>query len=286
MVSEKQAQANIQNAQFSTGPVTPEGKSAVSRNAVKHGIFSNDLVISTGDGQEDGLEYSALLTELQRNLSPVGQMELLLVEKIAVNYWRLRRLVRFETGKIRERLDDFKEVSLQNYYERQLSSRQRPTMRYYSYGEEISDLEYKEQRSRVISLHNPHLDMATDKATLEYVFWCRLNRTEVALIEDDYNTVRKYVENLSPQMQGKLRKEMLAEAEVVLAEMEEARSWWVKFDRILRASSLPFEKDLNNVIKYENSLERSIFRNLSALKTLQENRKDDDDILQLPDNSV
>ena len=48
------------------------------------------------------------------------------------------------------------------------------------------------------------------------------------------------------------------------------------------------ESVLNKVIKYESSLERSIFRNLAALKTLQEKRAKADgaqvDNLELPDS--
>ncbi len=93
MVSEKQEQANVKNAQLSTGPATPEGKAIVAKNAIKHGIFAKDLVINAGDGKEVELEYQVLFAELKRDLVPVGRMEMLLIEKIAVNYWRLRRLV-------------------------------------------------------------------------------------------------------------------------------------------------------------------------------------------------
>ena len=73
MTSDKQEQANAQNAQLSTGPVTPEGKAVVARNAVKHGIFAKDLVINAGDGREDEMEYHELLDELTKDLSPVGR---------------------------------------------------------------------------------------------------------------------------------------------------------------------------------------------------------------------
>jgi len=76
MVTEKQIQANIQNASLSTGPVTQEGKEVVARNAIKHGIFAKDLVITAGDGQEDGLEYRQLFDELKRDLQPVGRLEM------------------------------------------------------------------------------------------------------------------------------------------------------------------------------------------------------------------
>jgi hypothetical protein len=134
MTSEKQEQANVRNAQSSTGPVSPEGKALVARNAIKHGIFARDLVISAGDGREDEMEYHELLFELKKDLSPVGRMEMILVEKIAVNYWRLRRLVRFETGEIREQLDDYRENTLRSHYNSSYS-RQRPELKYYNYSD-------------------------------------------------------------------------------------------------------------------------------------------------------
>jgi hypothetical protein len=109
------------------------------------------------------------------------------------------------------------------------------------------------------------------------------------LTDKDYKAAKKYVAGLSPQLQGKLRKKILEEAKQELVEMNEVRTWSVKFDRIQKARSLPVERDLNKVIKYENSLERSIFRNLAALKTLQENRAKtgsaEDDCLELPASS-
>lgn len=286
MSSEKQEQANARNAQLSTGPISPEGKAAVARNAVKHGIFAKDLVIAAGDGRENEFEYQKLLADLKRDLAPMGRMEMLLVEKIAVNYWRLRRLVRYETGEIRERLDDFRESALRSYYNSSYLSRHRPDLEYFTYEDDISDVEYHKQLSKAAAMRSPNLNMVEEKSALEYVLYCRLDRVDIELTEKDYRAAKKYVGGLSPQLRGKLRKEMLEEAEKVLAEMNEVRAWSVKFDRIQKAMSLPLEKDLNKVVKYENSLERSIFRNVAALKTLQENRANrecgENDLVELP----
>jgi hypothetical protein len=160
-------------------------------------------------------------------------------------------------------------------------------LEYYSYNDEISDAEYQEQLYKVAGMSNSGFNLAEEKAALEYVLYYRMDREETEFAEKDYKTAKKYVAGLSPQMQGKLRKEMLDEAEQVLAEMDEVRTWQVKFDRIQKAKSLPVERDINNIIKYENSLERSVFRNLAALKTLQENRTragdTEDDFVELPD---
>ena len=112
MTTEKQTEANKQNALVSTGPMTDEGKAIVSQNAVKHGIFARDLIISSGDGKEDEQEYRELLDGLVVSLNPAGQMECLLVEKIAVDFWRLRRVLRFESGSIRKVLD----MAISDYY--------------------------------------------------------------------------------------------------------------------------------------------------------------------------
>lgn len=114
MTTRKQIEANQKNALVSTGPVTTNGKAIVAQNAVKHGIFVKDLIITAGDGKEDEQEYRELLDGLILSLNPSGQMECLLVEKIAVDYWRLRRILRFETGSIRKILD----TAINDYYDK------------------------------------------------------------------------------------------------------------------------------------------------------------------------
>ena len=88
----KQREANQQNALKSTGPRTVGGKAAVAGNALKHGILSNRLVLP----DENAVEFQVLLDGLSRSLCPVGDLELTLVEKIAINLWRQRRLVKAE----------------------------------------------------------------------------------------------------------------------------------------------------------------------------------------------
>jgi hypothetical protein len=102
MTTQKQIEANQQNALFSTGAKTAEGKAVVSKNAIRHGVFSKDLI--TSDGKESVAEYQELLNNLITSLAPSDQMEYLLVEKIAVDFWRLKRLLRFESGSIFKRI--------------------------------------------------------------------------------------------------------------------------------------------------------------------------------------
>ena len=62
MTSDKQVRANRKNALQSTGPKTPEGKARVSKNALKHGLLSQD-VLAPGEDR-------ATLEELGENLRP------------------------------------------------------------------------------------------------------------------------------------------------------------------------------------------------------------------------
>lgn len=273
MTSEKQKKANIANAKLSTGPVTSAGKSIVGLNAIKHGIFAKDLVIATGDGREDEKEYRQLLSDLKNQLAPVGRMESLIVEKIAVNYWRLRRLIRYETGEIRQELDNFRESALSRQQSGSFGNHNRQQLEYYTYSDEISDAEYQAQSIKMKSLQSSDFSLTDEKWALDYILQRRMKKTGPEFTNEEYKEAKKYVSGLSPQLQGKLRREMREEAEQILAEMKEVRSWNIKFDQIQKSKSLPKEKDLNKIIKYENSLERSIFRNLAVLRTLQENRK-------------
>jgi hypothetical protein len=91
-----QLNANQNNAKKSTGAKTAAGKSVVAKNAVKHGIFAKQLILS----DENPKEYQQLFDDLQSALNPVGTLECALVERIAVAIWRQRRLIRSETANI------------------------------------------------------------------------------------------------------------------------------------------------------------------------------------------
>jgi len=94
MRSEKKAEANRRNALKSTGPKTPEGKAAVSLNALKHGLLSQEILLP----REDQEALRELDECLRNELQPVGELENLLVDRIIASYWRLRRVGRIEAG--------------------------------------------------------------------------------------------------------------------------------------------------------------------------------------------
>jgi hypothetical protein len=97
----KRTAANRRNARLSTGPKTQQGKSRSRRNAVKHGILASALLITEGKGAENPAEFHELLRGLHRDLTPTGALEKMLVEKIAVCWWRQQRALSCEAGLVR-----------------------------------------------------------------------------------------------------------------------------------------------------------------------------------------
>ena len=274
MATDKQKQANKKNAQLSTGPKTPEGKSKVAKNATRHGIFSKELIINTGDGREDIDEYMALLDGLLSDFKPQGTMENLLVEKIAVSYWRLRRVIRYETGDLMDRLDDFKQkwiTNLSNPHTNYTGDSPPRTLSYFSYKDEIKDEAFHEQQVLVDALTSPEADLTSIDPVLEYVYDDRSGE-EGASKEDKLNRARQLIKELSSRETNELRVELLEQELEYLDEMQLVRKMSDKFDQISRLRSLPNPNDLDKIIKYETSLERSIIQNLSTLHTRQKNR--------------
>ena len=79
-----------------TGPRTRRGKRKSSLNSLKHGIFSKIVVLPN----ESRSDFDELYVGLIESWLPQGKMEELLVEKLAVLFWRYRRLTMAECAEI------------------------------------------------------------------------------------------------------------------------------------------------------------------------------------------
>jgi hypothetical protein len=78
--------------QHSTGPRTSEGKLASSRNSLKHGLASAQLIIPG----EDPNAFDALLTALLDEHQPANPTQEILVQQMAQSYWLTQRAIRFQ----------------------------------------------------------------------------------------------------------------------------------------------------------------------------------------------
>ena len=96
MTTPKQQAANRHNAKRSTGPRSKPGKSVASRNATTHGILSGLTVLES----ESQSEWTRHLTSVIADLQPMGHLETVLAERVALHLWRLVRVARFEVAEI------------------------------------------------------------------------------------------------------------------------------------------------------------------------------------------
>ncbi|MHC4640351.1 MAG: hypothetical protein ACYS32_01815 [Planctomycetota bacterium] len=88
MATEAQILANRRNSKKSTGPKKRQGKANVSQNAVKHGLFARQTVISSENQEDFCLERDRILGDLV----PESPMESMLAERIVDLSWRLNRV--------------------------------------------------------------------------------------------------------------------------------------------------------------------------------------------------
>src|SRR5450432_598350 len=94
MATEKQFEANRQNAQKSTGPKTPEGRDAVRLNGLKHGLTAQTLILP-GENEAD---FQHLLDSYVCFYDDTATTENALVTQLAMATWRMRRLYHVEAG--------------------------------------------------------------------------------------------------------------------------------------------------------------------------------------------
>jgi hypothetical protein len=87
------------------GPRTESGKQAVSQNATKHAITSNNPVA----GGEDPLQWESFREDFFTYYEPIGAPEEVLVNKLALSHWVQFRIVRAEVESITRQHDALEE---------------------------------------------------------------------------------------------------------------------------------------------------------------------------------
>ncbi|MCL5432306.1 MAG: hypothetical protein M1484_04435 [Patescibacteria group bacterium] len=90
-ITTKQLVANKQNA-LKGGVKSSKGKMISRYNAMKHGLLCKEVLI---EGEDE-----KILLQLERSIraaiQPVGELELLLTDRIIANIWRLKRAMKVE----------------------------------------------------------------------------------------------------------------------------------------------------------------------------------------------
>jgi hypothetical protein len=94
MSTAKQIEANRLNSKKSSGPKGSIGKETSSKNAIKHGLLSSEILLPW----ENNTDLEVLRSGLVRQLLPQGEVEQILVERVVSLTWRLRRAGNIETA--------------------------------------------------------------------------------------------------------------------------------------------------------------------------------------------
>jgi hypothetical protein len=283
--TDKQIAANRRNAAHSTGPVTPSGKAIASRNALKHGLLAKEILVDAGEGAESQEEFDAVLLDLKDQFDPQGPLEEMLVEKIAVAYWRLRRAHRYEVGLIRKKLDN----ATDNYYEPDHSGLR---------GAKSPDDEIDAKISEAQELRKAWQD---DKNQFTKMRKTGKDLQEIYEWQDNwdalYDRIPETVEELSDGSPASMRESLnkagwtddaIWQSHVDLcAEQMESQAQTIrelhkqKQDNKLalqvqkKIGCIPDAYDLERLLKYEGSIERQFYKAIDQLERLQRLRAGD-----------
>ncbi len=260
--------ANRANAQLSTGPVTEEGKRRVAKNGLQHGLCSATPVL---DGVETFPEWQAYSTAMIDSLSPLGAIEDVLVERITLASWRLRRLHRYETECLRK-----------NHREHVATQQQ-----------SVARLKEQDGKSRYLRrfLRLPdNQPIASEDAemVLRHAFF-------EAEVGEDSEDFEKFLEACPEGLEWNVRKVRMqvkewARAEGVDADelfaiisddaQESLESSKAEVPRLQKRTEehllqhlVPDEVTMNKILRYENHLARLFQRDLHELQRLQAARR-------------
>ena len=103
MSTPSQTLANQHNAKLSTGPSTPAGQSASSRNAFNHGLSNASFALLP---QEDPAAFQCHLENYSRKFAPQDDHEEFLVLRMVESRWKLARIQRMEVALLQQLAHD------------------------------------------------------------------------------------------------------------------------------------------------------------------------------------
>jgi hypothetical protein len=291
------ASRDAQSAQSSTagGPNTQEGKEVVRWNATRHGISSPKPVVPGLEKQEDWESHRDGIMEY---LSPVGHLEVTLAERVSLLSWRLHRVTRYETGAIatsQETIEDDihdRDRFLSAIRHEGLESTHPVDIRFEA-------KHYKQAHSALRRFPSLGPDKTLKGTDASSVVWSVLMEAkkaggreidvevldlpgvpEDAMIEElpamKVADVRGCVEAIAAH--ASLNPDELLEAATYEAGCEARHAAIRKEDvereisRKIRERTLPDEKTLEKIVRYESHLSRQLYHALHELENLQKYR--------------
>jgi hypothetical protein len=291
-----------ENAIRSTGPKTARGKKTASRNALKHGLLTREVVIRSGDGQEDAEEFQDLLQRLWADYEPVGVTEEMLVQKIASCWWRHARFLRAENGEIRERLDS---ANLDYHFDKtnKLSSALVSMdcwllgLRYGVIGEAARKISVEED---LLSLQGPANELRkheigvelqyqvlvgvkkqlTEKCSVSERLWLMFSALFGAS-DTAFHTACQQVLNRKTEDREEILRSVSGAIDLIdsrlellrLLKRQAASRYELEQDAARLRLSLPSEEATGKLLRYQAQIERELYRAMDELERIQRRRR-------------
>ena len=276
-MSFKQIEANRRNGSLSAGPKTPRGKAVSRMNALKHGLRSADVVVRGRCIRESHREFAALHRQLWEDLQPVGMLEEIQVELIITTYWRLRRVLKAESGEITLSVDNREwkrknqdlELTTMSWG---LVSDPVTKMRDSSFGNRFMEMELEGVRTSV-----EREGRLTEEA-IKSVLWHGKPYSLTRELEKLYSQLQQNPEGLDqPALRTKQKEQALAFinrklsfVSLRLRQCEEREE--MEEDAHQAADVLPSADTLDKLLRYEMALQKKLFRAMNHLERLQRRR--------------
>jgi len=262
-LSERKLKANRENAKKSTGPKTLKGKTFSRRNALKNGLFVRQLTDFEALS-EDPKEFQELLGGLSDQYQPIGRAEELEVELIAICYWRLKRVWRYENATNLAARRDFVWAELNDQ-------------------EDYCKEKDKQEEALLVELQNAKKEIA-DKGEVSQelkqrmfgmmpgfeALWSALEQATQERMEavDSSKMVRK----LSPASRACMRDIFVVTQAIALHEpLSHQRSVNV-WEAAVGSHAIPNDKALDKILRYEAAVNRDLGRALDRVERLQRRR--------------
>ena len=277
-MSAKQLAANRRNAQKSTGPKTLNGRAVSKMNALKHGILSKEVLVRGKYARESEREFRAFQARFWEHFKPVGPVEEILVNKVVTSGWRLRRVLKAESGEIalnadrgqwhRRRCSD---VSVEKW------------MHWLIQNDMVAKMEESEAGNFYLKWGMEEVRAAVEK---EGELTSAIIQKLAKHLVDKPNTLVRELENLRLQTEQKpdrveaadwpkaRKKRVLAHLDRKLNEFDSQQSECEERDANeeearLAADMLPSPEVLDKILRYEVQLERQWYRALIHLERVQ-----------------
>jgi hypothetical protein len=235
------------------------------------------------------------MEDTKRQFCPEGSIEEMLVEKIAVAYWRLRRAYRFEVGLIRQELDTVSN----DYFERKDWNGNRINKSDDEIGEEIRSekiilKEWKKDKRDLQRMYDEGQSIhktydLEDNWLLLYEKMSYYHQDEDWNIEEDEDEtlppekVKEFLSNKLGWSDSRIWETLIG---ICDKEIEGSRGRIMSLERkrennILRLQvlkklgNIPSKLELDRLLRYESSIERQFYKALNQLERLQRIRLGD-----------